>query len=114
MEEKDTIDLRKYVAMARKKWYLYAASFVVFLALAITYHCYHMDQYTTYASILIEEDSESGGAASAAKMSGGMASIMRSFSIGGLGSSSVDTELLIFQSHNILVNTIKDFNLNFT
>ena len=36
MEEKDTIDLRKYVAMARKKWYLYAASFVVFLALAIT------------------------------------------------------------------------------
>lgn len=114
MEEKDTIDLRKYVAMARKKWYLYAASFVVFLALAITYHCYHMEQYTTYASILIEEDSESGGAASAAKMSGGMASIMRSFSIGGLGSSSVDNELLIFQSHNILVNTIKDFNLNFT
>lgn len=117
MEEKDTIDLRKYVAMAKRKWYLYVISGVVFLALAVTYHFYHMDQYSTYATILIEDEGESagGGGGSVAKaMGGGMASIMRTFSIGGLGSSSVDNELLIFQSHDILVKTIRQLNLNFT
>lgn len=117
MEEKDTIDLRKYVTMAKRKWYLYVISAVVFLALAITYHFYHMDQYNTYATILIEDEGESagGGGGSVAKaMGGGMASIMRTFSIGGLGSSSVDNELLIFQSHDILVKTIKQLGLNFT
>jgi len=114
MEEKDTIDLRKYLSTAKSKWYLYAISFVMFLTLAITYHCYRMDQYNTYASILIEDEGDTGSSAGAAKKSGGMSSIMRTFSIGGFGSSSVDNELLIFQSHNLLVKTIRELNLNFT
>ncbi|MGM9804674.1 MAG: GumC family protein [Muribaculaceae bacterium] len=112
MEENDSIDLRKYIATAKRGWYWYATSLVIFLALAIFYHFYHMDQYMTHAQILIEEDEDSGGASSA--MSGGMASLMRSFSIGGFGSASVDNELLIFQSHNMLVRLVQDLKLNYT
>ena len=112
MEEKDTIDLRKYVTAAKRGWYWYAISLTLFLALAIFYHFNRMDQFMTHAEILIEEDEDSGGAAS--KSAGGMASIMRTFSIGGMGAASVDNELLIFQTHNILVRLVQELNLNFT
>ncbi|MGN0213341.1 MAG: GumC family protein [Muribaculaceae bacterium] len=112
MEEKDTINLRKYIAAAKRGWYWYAASLVLFLSLAIFYHFNRMDQYMTHAEILIEDDEDSGSAAS--KSAGGMASLMRTFSIGGVGAASVDNELLIFQSHNILVRLVQELNLNFT
>lgn len=112
MEEKDTIDLRKYVKAAKRGWYWYAISLTLFLALAIFYHFNRMDQFMTHAEILIEEDEDSGSAAS--KSAGGMASIMRTFSIGGMGAASVDNELLIFQTHNILVRLVQELNLNFT
>ena len=112
MEEKDTIDLRKYIAAAKRGWYWYAISLTLFLSLAVFYHFNRMDQFLTHAEILIEEDEDAGAAAS--KSAGGMASLMRTFSIGGMGAASVDNELLIFQTHNILVRLVQELNLNFT
>ena len=112
MEEKDTIDLRKYIAAAKRGWYWYAISLTLFLSLAVFYHFNRMDQFLTHAEILIEEDEDAGGASP--KSAGGMASLMRTFSIGGMGAASVDNELLIFQTHNILVRLVQELNLKFT
>lgn len=112
MEENDSIDLRKYINAIRQRWYWYLIAFIVMMGLAITYHYIHMDLYTTHASVLIEDDN--GDSGSGGKLSGGMASVMRTFSIGGMGSSSVDNELLIFQSHDVQVKVVKRLKLNYT
>lgn len=113
MEENDNIDLRKYIAMARRRWWWYAIAFAVFITLAITYHFIHADSYDIHAGILVEEEDESG-AASTQKMSGGLGSIMRSFSLGSISTSSVDNELLIFQTHSLMKRLVRELHLNRT
>lgn len=112
MEENDSIDLRKYISAMRRHKYWYLIAFVVMMALGITYHFIHMDAYYTYATVLIEDDNGESG--SAPKISGGLASMMRTFSIGGMGNSSVDNELLIFQSHDVQMKVVKRLNINRT
>ena len=90
MEENDSIDLRKYISAMRKRWYWYLIAFIVMMALGITYHFIHMDVYRTHAIVLIEDDNGESG--SAGKLGSGMASVMRTFSIGGMGNSSVDND----------------------
>ena len=111
MENNDTIDLRKYLSAIKKGWYWYVITFAVFTALAITYHFVRMDQYAVHSSLLIEDDDgESGGAMGG--LSSGMQSMIRTFSIGGLGSSSIDNEIEIFHTHNTMVKLIKRLQLN--
>ena len=112
MEENDSIDLRKYISAMRKRWYWYLIAFIVMMALGITYHFIHMDVYRTHAIVLIEDDNGESG--SAGKLGSGMASVMRTFSIGGMGNSSVDNELLIFQSHDVQMKVVKRLNINRT
>ena len=112
MEENDSIDLRKYINAIRQRWYWYLIAFIVMMGLAITYHFIHMDLYMTHARVLIEDDNGESG--TGGKLSGGMAAVMRTFSIGGMGSSSVDNELLIFQSHDVQVKVVKLLKLNRT
>ena len=95
--EKDIIDLRKYIKALKKGWIWGLITFVIIFGLAITYCVIKMPQYDSYAMMLIEDDSDKGARA----MGGGMASLMRTFSIGGFGSSSIDNELIIVKSNAV-------------
>lgn len=108
--ENDKIDLRKYIKAIKRGWVWGLISFVVILGLAITYCVIKMPQYESYAMMLIEDDSDKG----TRSMGGGMASLMRSFSIGGFGSSSVDNEIVIVKSHAVKKNVSSRLGLNRT
>lgn len=107
--ENDKIDLRKYIAMVKRNWLWLVTVFIIVMGLAIAYCVVKMPQYKTHAMLLIEDDSDEG-----TKSMGGIMGMMRSFSMGGLGSSSIDNELLILQSHALKKNMISKLGLNRT
>lgn len=111
MENNDTIDLSKYIATIKRHWYWYIISLVAFTALAVTYHFMRMDQYSAHAALLIEDDEGESGSGMRG-MGNGMQSLMRTFSIGGMGSSSIDNEIEIFETRNTLIQAIKRLQLN--
>lgn len=108
--ENDKIDLRKYIKAIKEGWIWGLISFIVVISLAITYCVIKMPQYESYAMMLIEDDSDKG----ARSMGGGMASLMRTFSIGGFGSSSVDNEIVIVKSHAVKKAVSSRLGLNRT
>lgn len=111
--DNDTIDFRKYIAEIKRKWWLYVVSMVVFLGLAVTYHFYHMDIFSARSEVLIG-DKGFDSSASASSSRSGIASLMRQFDIYAVGGSNVDNEVLILDSHNLIVNTVRRLGLNYT
>ena len=111
MEENDKIDLSKYMSAIKKGRLLYLATFVVLVSLSILYHFIRTDQYQAYSCMLIEDDDGDSGSAMKG-LGSGMQSVMRTFSIGGMGSSSIDNEIEIFKTRNSLIKMIKTLQLN--
>ena len=110
--ENDSLDLRRHVrAIKQGKWW-FLGSILLFATLAIVYCVRHMPQYDINASLLLEDESETGG--SSLKKAGGMAQMMRTFSVGGFGSASIDNEIEIVQSHDVMMRTIRTLGLNRT
>ncbi len=110
--ENDSLDLRRHVrAIKQGKWW-FLGSILLFATLAIVYYVRHMPQYDINASLLLEDESETGG--SSLKKAGGMAQMMRTFSVGGFGSASIDNEIEIVQSHDVMMRTIRTLGLNRT
>lgn len=107
--ENDKIDLRKYIKALKKGWVWGLISFVISIGLVITYCVIKMPQYESYASMLIEDDSDN-----TARSLGGMAGLMRTFSIGGFGKSSVDNEIVIVKSHAVKKSVSSRLGLNRT
>lgn len=110
LENNDSIDLRRlFREIARyKKLYVIAAIF--FIGLGVFYCFYKMPQYKSSSTILIE-DSASGGS-SGMGGAGGMSNIMKTFSLGGFTSSSVDNEILILESNQIVNSVVNKLGLN--
>lgn len=105
----DSLDLRRFVRSVRRLKWIYLASFLFFMTLAAVYCMVRQPQYEIRAAVLIEDPSGDGlGAA------GGMASMMRTFSVGGFGASSVNNELQLINSHDVLLNTARTLGLNRT
>lgn len=110
--ENDSLDLRRHVrAIKQGKWW-FLGSILLFATLTIVYCVRHMPQYDINASLLLEDESETGG--SSLKKAGGMAQMMRTFSVGGFGSASIDNEIEIVQSHDVMMRTIRTLGLNRT
>ncbi len=110
--ENDSLDLRRHVrAIKQGKWW-FLGSILLFATLAIVYCVRHMPQYDINASLLLEDETETGG--SSLKKAGGMAQMMRTFSVGGFGSASIDNEIEIVQSHDVMMRTIRTLGLNRT
>lgn len=107
--ENDKIDLRKYINAIKRGWIWGLFSFIIILGLAIVYCVIKMPQYESYAMMLIEDDSDKS-----TRSMGGMASLMRTFSIGGFGSSSVDNEIVIVKSHAVKKTASSRLGLNRT
>lgn len=108
--ENDKIDLRKYIVALKRGWIWGLIVFILIMSLAITYCIIKMPQYDSYAMMLIEDDSDKGSRV----MGGGMASLMRTFSIGGFGSSSIDNELVIVKSNAVKKAVSSRLGLNRT
>lgn len=109
----NTLDLRRHSReIKRYKWWI-IASVAAFALLALWYWQHHMPEYTVHSVMLIEEDEDNGTGSSISK-AGGISQMMRAFSIGGFGASSVDNERIIAETHTVLMRTIKDLGLNCT
>lgn len=109
----NTLDLRRHSReIKRNKWWILASA-VAFALLAAYYWKHHMPEYTIHSVMLIEEDEDNGSGASVSR-AGGISQMMRAFSIGGFGASSVDNERIIAETHTVLSQTIKDLGLNCT
>lgn len=109
----NTIDLRRHSREIKQhKWWI-IASVAAFALLALWYWQHHMPEYTVHSVMLIEEDEDNGTGSSISK-AGGISQMMRAFSIGGFGASSVDNERIIAETHTVLMRTIKDLGLNCT
>ncbi len=104
------IDLRRLIRSVRKLWWLYAGSFVLLMGAAVYYCLTRPAAYESHSLIMIE-DSATDGVPSAQN---GMAAMMRTFSVGGFASSSVDNEILLLGSHDVLIQTVKQLGLNRT
>lgn len=110
LENNDNLDFRRFWRAISKAKLLYLLSIIFFLAVAIFYCFYRIPQYKTTATILIE-DSASGGA-SGLGGAGGMSNIMKTFSMGGFASSSVDNEILILESNKVFTAMVENLGLN--
>ncbi len=109
--EKDSLDLRRHIrAIKQGKWW-FLGSILFFGTLAIFYYAKHMPQYVINSSMLLEDESDGGGSL---KKAGGMAQMMRTFSVGGFGSASIDNEIEIVKSHDVMMRTVKTLGLNRT
>lgn len=109
----NTLDLRRHMRELKKSKWLIIASLLVFSLFAVYYCLHHMPLYTIKSVMLIEEEQDNGSGTAISK-AGGLSQMMRAFSIGGFGASSVDNERIIAETHQVLVQTIKDLELNCT
>lgn len=107
----NTLDLRRHTReIKRHKWWV-IASVAAFALLAFWYWQHHMAEYEIKSVMLIEEDEDNGSGGSISK-AGGISQMMRAFSIGGFGASSVDNERIIAETHTVLLRTIRELGLN--
>lgn len=106
------IDFRRQKRTLRQGWWFIATSFVCFTIMSIIYWERHMPEYIVDSSMLIEDNSDSG-TGGISKIGGGMASMMRTFSIGGFG-GSVDNEMVIAKTHDVRMRTVRNLRLNCT
>lgn len=109
--ENDSLDLRRHIrAIKQGKWW-FLGSILLFGTLAIFYYAKHMPLYVINSSMLLEDESDGSGAL---KKAGGMSQLMRTFSVGGFGSASIDNEIEIVKSHDVMMRTVKTLGLNRT
>lgn len=108
--ENDKIDLKKHIVVLKRGWIGGIISFVVVLAVVISYCAIKMPVYNSSAMMLIEDDKDN----SSPSLNGGIGSFARAFSIGGFGTSSVDNELVIVKSNALKKAVASRLGLNRT
>ncbi|HBC21299.1 MAG TPA: hypothetical protein DC009_04265 [Porphyromonadaceae bacterium] len=106
--ESNDIDLRRIWREMKRRWWLYAACFIVFMTLAATYCTFRMPTYNSRATLLIE-DSSPEGAALAAAASNSAALRMLSMS-----SAAVANEMNLINSNDVLSRVVRQAGLNVT
>ena len=112
MSANNELDLRRFIRGIKKSRLIILLCAVVFLGTGITYWFIAMPQYMSYSKMLIEDSSlPSGGGGGGAK-SAGMASLMRTFSVGGFGSSNTANEEVLINTRQVFLTTVKDLGIN--
>lgn len=105
----NAIDLRRFFRQAKKSIWVYIGSLIFFGALAGYYIYRAMPQYVVEGAMLIEDCSEE---ASAVKSTGPLSAMMRTFSVGGFSTSSVDNEVHLAGSRDVMLRTVRALQLN--
>lgn len=113
MNQKESkIDLRRYwQSVVRFKW-IFIGLMALFIFAGIFLAVISLPKYKIEGDLLIGQwgyESGEGGSAG-----GDMSQMMRSFSVGGFGSSAVDNEVLIMDSHDVMLHTVRALDLNRT
>lgn len=105
--EEDKLDLTREIAALKKGKKLYLFSFGMALFLAVFYALFSSPVYHNEAVIMIEKDAGSSG------IQGLMGSQMANlFSLSGLGSSTLDDELVILRSHDCFKQAVSNLGTN--
>ena len=104
----DKIDLRRYIAAAKRYKWLYIAALVVMMSGSIFFALTREPKYEINASMLVESEQSSGSGALA-----GLNQMMGMFSsLGGFGGLTSENEVYVAQSNNVLERTVKEMQLN--
>lgn len=106
-KSENILDLRRFWRAVKQLRWIYVASVVGFLALAVAYWFVALPQYKASGELLVEDSDMGGGA-------GGMDQMMKTFSIGGFGGAAVDNEMLIMNSHDVAMRVVRNLQLNRT
>lgn len=97
-----SIDFNALIAPYKRYWWLFVASLVVCIGLAVLYLQVKKPEYLIASSVLVAQDDNSSGAGQA---------ILKSLSIGG-GGSRVDDEVFVLSSHDLCFQMISQLKLN--
>lgn len=100
--------------MKNLKW-IYLAAFILIGGAAIWYVSRKLPTVPISGSLLVGEsnmDEATNGTPMAPRGAAGLGQIMKSFSVGGFSNASVDNEICILGSHEVMVRTVKLLNLN--
>ncbi len=89
----------------RRFWWLVLASFILCGAMAWMYLRAKAPEYLVMSTVMVAQESDKKGASSNA------ASMLKSLSLGGVG-SKVDDELVVIGSHELCREMIKELKLN--
>ena len=105
MENKtnDMIDVSQIVALLRRNWWMFVLSLALCGTLGLTYLYVKHSVYNIHAKVLVAYDEGTNSMGS---------SIMQSLSLGGVGGSNVEDEVLVMGSHSIKEQAIKELKLN--
>lgn len=105
--ESNDIDLRRIWREMKRRWWLYAACFIVFMTLAATYCTFRMPTYNSYATLLIEDSSPEGAALAAASNSAALRML-------SMSSAAVANEMNLINSNDVLSRVVRQAGLNVT
>lgn len=106
---KDTLDLRRYLRMIHRGRWFYAACVALAIVLAVTYAFISSPVYRNHTEIMIEEDNGGSGLSA---MLGANSSMANLFALSGLGSSTIDDEMLLISSNRNYINVSRLLQLN--
>lgn len=107
INDKDKLDLTREIAALKKGKKLYIISFSLALLLTIFYALFSSPVYHNEAVIMIEKESGPSG------LQGLMGTqVSNLFSLSGLGSSTMDDELVILRSHDCYKQAVSNLGTN--
>lgn len=99
----DMIDVSQIIASLRRNWWMFVLSLALCGTVALTYLYVKHSVYNVHAKVLVAYDEGTNSMGS---------SIMQSLSLGGVGGSNVEDEVLVMGSHSIKEQAIKELKLN--
>lgn len=103
IKSKDQIDVSQIIEVLRRNWWMFAVSVILCGALGVTYLYVKHSVYVVHAKVLVAYDEGTSSMGS---------SIMQSLSLGGVGGSNVEDEVLVMGAHSIKEQAIKELKLN--
>lgn len=107
MSKSNTIDIRRHIRTFRRLLWLFVLIFLVISGLAIAFIAISQHRYDSEALLLIEESDD------VSSQKTGLADMMRSFTTGGgFGRASVDNEIQLLSSRDIVRRTVDALHLN--
>ena len=109
-KDKETVSLKSILVRYLHHWKLFLVVFIISFIPAILYLTFYPRTYEFAASVLLQEEDESGMASFAL---GEAAGLMKSFGIGGGGGSiNLDDEMAVITSNRMLRLMINELRLN--
>lgn len=103
---KESITISEFISLCLKKWKWFAISATAFLLLGIAYLVITPPKYTLKAQVLVRDDGGMGG------LMGQLGGLAELGGIVGFGSSNVYNELYAMQSPWLMLNVVRQLNLD--